>query len=128
MLFLYNIITYLSFYLINIEHPLFVYQLSSTFKIGLPWNILKATCVLLLCTQVLRKVSLLGKFKCQVRYSVVYHKKVRILWATELLDIFEDFIANGCELQCIPVETLATFSFKFWNNLLFIIYYKMFIA
>ena len=128
MLFLNNIKTYLSLCLINIEHLSFAYQSSSTFKIGLPWNILKATCVLLSCTQIFRKVSQLGKLMCQVGYSVVYQKKVRILWATESMNICEDFIVNGCELQCIPVETLAKFSFKFWNNLFFIIYEKMFIA
>lgn len=119
MLFLNNIKTYLSLCLINIEHPSFVYQSSSTFKIGSPWNILKATCVLLLCTQIFRKVSQLGKLKCQVGYYVVYHKKARILWATESMNKCEDLIVNGCELQCIPVVTLATFSFKFWNNLFF---------
>lgn len=116
MLFLNNIKTHLSLCLINIEHPSFVYQSSSTFKIGSPWNILKATCVLLLCTQIFRKVSQLVKSKCQVGYSVVYHKKVRILWATELMNICEDLIVNGCELQCIPVVTLATLSFKFLQN------------
>ena len=119
MLFLNNIKTHLSLCLINIEHPSFVYQSSSTFKIGSPWNILKATCVVLFCTQIFRKVSQLGKLKCQVRYYVVYHKKVRILWATESMNKCEDLIVNGCELQCIPVVTLATFSFKFWNNLFF---------
>ena len=111
LLFLNNIKTHLSLCLINIEHPSFVYQSSSTFKIGSPWNILKATCVVLFCTQIFRKVSQLGKLKCQVRYYVVYHKKVRILWATESMNKCEDLIVNGCELQCITSRDLGNIFF-----------------